>query len=313
MKKIKSRGIIITAAALVLLVCVGLAVYTRHIDSIKNNPNVAKLSQLSGLEQEKVVRLYRAVGDWDKLLANIMLYKELVSAAEGKKAEKLLFRLLPHYQTADLYTAFDYFTTNSLPLERVEEVLDQRAAGEDWSNILANCSIPPQYENYRVVEEEELRRLLAKGCLPEDIVRADEIARAGDLRLEDVLKLKTGENTWDDIAGSLGVRTGKSRQNPSLTVPAVDNAVPGRGLEAVAAASKQEYGERKINEETLVKDELGLSDEQMDTYLSRGFNPWEVNNAYKLARANNVGPEEILARKKAGQSWEDILATYPKK
>lgn len=313
MEKLKTRGMMITAAVLILLACFGLAVLAQQASSVKGKARITGLAQLSGLDEETVTRLHKAVGDWDKLLAGIMLYKELVNIVEGEKAEKLLFRLIPHYQAVDLYTAFDYFTNNSLPLDRVTEVLDRRAAGEEWSKILADCSITPEYKNYRVVEKEELRGLLVKGHLPEDIVKADEIARAKDLSLTDVIELKTGANTWEEIGVSLGLRTGKNRQMPDFTVPGVDKAVSGQGPEALVEASNQKALERRLSEEAKIKDELGLSDGQMKVYLDQGFNLWEVRNAYKLARANGVSTEEILSRKKAGQSWEDILAAYPKK
>ncbi|MEW5953681.1 MAG: hypothetical protein AB1815_08075 [Bacillota bacterium] len=310
MKKFHLKGK--TAVALVLLLALSVYAVQKLLNPVGiGDIKVQQLSQLSGTEPGTVVRLYKAVRDWDELLKNILVYQQLLSLVEGTPAEKQLFRLIPQYDAADLYVAYDYFISNGLPTGRIEELLEQRAKGDHWNTILAGCSISKAYSNYQVLEKSELQRLLGLGHLPEDIIEADSLARAQDLPLEDVLQLKTPDQTWAEIAAALGCRTGEFHRSPSLSVPGVE--VSDQGFPPLVAASNLNAEERKRDDQARVKTELGLTDGELETYLSQGYNPQEVRNAYRLAKANSVTPAEVLAQKKAGLSWEEILAAYPKK
>ncbi|MFZ5643769.1 MAG: hypothetical protein ACOY46_09290 [Bacillota bacterium] len=306
MKKYKTRLILAVAVLIIALAGTGLVYAKNYRAEVQK---AKQLTQITRLDTGTILRLYKAAGDWDLLTKNIVVYEGILSLVEGTPAEKKFYQLIPNYEAKDLYVAFDYFMGNSLPVNRITEVLDKRAKGEDWDIILARCGITPEYKNYRVLQEDEIRGLLAQGLLPEDIVRADSIARARDLTLQNMLKLKTTENTWDDVVASVGAKK-ESRRNMKLSVPQIGEV---DSPSALLSAGSQRAGESRQEAREKVKADLGLTDKQMEVYLSQGLNPWEVKNAYRLSRANGVGVEEILNKKRSGQSWEEILAAYPKK
>lgn len=311
MKRLKNKKMLAAAVVIVVLAVAGLVYTNLYLRPSKEDLlKAGQITQISSLDTGAILRLYKATGDWDTLITNIAVYQEILGLVEGTSAEKQFYRLIPKYGAADLYVAFDYFTDNRLPADRITEILDQRAEGGDWDSIIANCGIPPEYANYRVLEKDELHQLLARGFLPEDIIKADEIARSKDLPLQDVLRLKTGENTWDDVSVSLG-RPAESRRRMNLSVPGTDRIV--EDPEALTLVSSQKVEEHEQDVKTSIKAELGLTDEQIKTHLSQGFNLWEVRNAYKLAQAGGVSAQEILDRIKAGLGWEEILAAYPEK
>ncbi|MDA8213151.1 MAG: hypothetical protein M0021_14920 [Clostridia bacterium] len=279
-----------------------------------NNQNGLKaqqIAQFAKLDTGTVLRLYQAVGDWDKLFRNISIYKQLLTLVAGSGYEKQLFELIPQHEATDLYVAYDYFSTNELPLKEVINALELRAKGEDWEVILPKFTETKSYKNYQVLAKEDLRRLLGQGYLPEDIVQADNIARAKDLPLESVLKLKTVSNNWQTIAESLQYKGKEYNRKFKLTIPGITPAA-GEDLTSLIAASNQNAEQRKKAEEKKLETEFGLTDQDLQRYLNQGHNPHEIRNVLKLAQANNVTPEEVLDKKKQGLSWEEILAAYPK-
>ncbi|MEW6183373.1 MAG: hypothetical protein AB1500_09415 [Bacillota bacterium] len=301
---------------LLFLCCTGFAVYAvQHLLNpiSANDPKIIQLSHLSGIDRKTVVRLYKAVGDEDKLIKNIMVYKQLLDLVEGIRAEKQLFHLIPEYDSSDLYVAYDYLVSDGLPTGRIEELLTQRAKGGDWDAILAGCNITKEYKKYKVLGKDELHRLLGQGYSPDDIIQADSIAKAKDLPLEDVLKRKTPDKTWDEVANALGYRGRAFHQKANLSVPGLDKNIGDKGFAALVAAGNRDAEERKRDDAAKIKAGLGLTDVQMESYLNQGYSPWDVQNAFRLAKANNTSPEDVLAKKKTGMSWEEILAAYPKK
>lgn len=314
MRKLISKKLAVILIFIFSIVGFGLAVYAKQSGNlpIANNedPKLKQIARLADLDNDTVMKLYKAVGDWDKLFRNISIYKQLLSQVEGIEAEKQLFNIIPKYEATDLYVAYDYFLTHEFAIEEIEEALELRTKGEDWQVILPQFTESKKYKNYQVLAKEELRRLLGQGYLPEDILQADKIARAKDLPLESVLKLKNDSNNWQSIALLLHYKGKEYKRNFKLTVPGV-TVTTDDDLEGIIMASNKKAEQRKKDEERKVETELGLTDKEFQKYVSEGHNQYEVRNAFKLAKANNVTPEEVLNKKKEGKSWEEILADYP--
>jgi hypothetical protein len=270
------------------------------------------VAELADLDPSVVVQIYNATGDWDKVTRNIFIYKELLEMTAAEKADqKELYALLPNYEAGDILVAYEYFLTRELSTADIEDTLKEKANGGDWQVILPKYSEKKVYKQYRTLAKEELRDLLGEGYEPEDILKADNIARTKDLTLAKVLKLKTNKKSWEEIGKSLGYKGDKAKSDFRLTVFGDTYGADDKDVNALLKTSKERAQSRQKDREKKVKDEFRLTDAELKEYLAQGFNSWEIQNAFKLAEANNVAPEKVLEKKRIGLSWEEILAEYP--
>jgi hypothetical protein len=272
------------------------------------------VAKLADIDPDVVTKVYEAVGDWDKVTRNIFIYKKLLNmTAEDKSDQEELYALLPDYEAGDILVAYEYFSERELPIASIKGVLDEKTHGGDWQIILPKYGENKAHKRYRALTKEELKELLGDRYTPEDILKADNIASAKDLRLTEVLKLKTDEKSWDEIGKALRYKGDKTKSNFKLTVFGDTYGSDDKDVNALLETSKEKAQSRKDDQDKKVKVDFKLTDTEFENYQSQGFNSFEIENAFRLAKANNVKPEKIFEKKKQGLSWEEILAQYPNK
>jgi hypothetical protein len=272
------------------------------------------VARLANIDPDMVTQVYEAVRDWDKVTRNIFVYKKLLNMTAGDETDqKELYALLPDYEAGDILVAYEYFPDRGLPAADIKHALKEKASGGDWQVILPKYTEKKAYKRYRALSKEELKELLGEGYKPEDILKADSIASTKDLALSDVLKLKTGKKSWEEIGKSLKYKGDKTKPGFKLSVFGDTYGADDKDVNALLKTSKEKAQSRKNDHDKKVKDDFKLNDKDIEGYRSQGFNSYEIENAYKLAKANNVKPEKILEKKKQGSSWEEIIAQYPNK
>lgn len=232
--------------------------------------------------------------------------------ASKTNSEDQLYDLVADYEANDVYVAYDYFLKNELPLSKITEALNEKSQGEEWDSILPKYLENKEFNNYKVLSKEEIQELLNAGYSPDDIIQGDSIARAKDKELQSVLQLKNSSNTWDSIAKDLGVEENQEPETANIIVPNLEHDTKGKGVEDVVYESNKVADEREKEKSFQIKTELGISDEIIQAYTSQGFNIWEIRNAYKLAKKNDVAAWEVLQKKKQGMDWQEIVDYYTK-
>lgn len=133
-------------------------------------------------------------------------------------------------------------------------------------------------ETYGVSKETVLNQFTS-GVKFRDIHRAAFLAKASDRPLDEVLALKKSDNTWKDVAQTLGVTREKA----------------------------------KATRHTLVADrlnaKLGFDRATTLDLLGQGYKPRDITVAGLLAENTGKAPADVLALKKINNTWRDVAGT----
>ncbi len=73
------------------------------------------------------------------------------------------------------------------------------------------------------------------------------------------------------------------------------------------------YVEDKKIKVKKIKEKYGIESQVFEKYLDLGFNHYEVENAYKLAKGDEKLANEILIEKQNGADWKDLISKHSEK
>lgn len=315
---VKKKGvwvIILLVAAVSLLL--GQYVYAAAADTAEDEKITQDLATLSGLSQSTILEIHEAVNDWQTVEENIFVYKRIFSLVpEEKRTAVNLYEQIAKYKAGDLLAIYEFLYENGLDAEKANGILQQYEAGTGLDVLLSNAMTTKEYKVYQPATKEQIRQWLSAGYLAEDILNADAIATAKDLDLSYVLSLKSSKVTWEEIGTKLGYDAAK-QETGKVTLNAAQNGkeekLQGTNYATLANSAKTTADTKKAKLSATLQEQYSLSETDMEGYQKRGFNPYEIQNAYQLAKGSKPQAEKILTQKENGQDWEEIIAQYSSK
>ncbi|MGE4485120.1 MAG: hypothetical protein AB7C97_08425 [Oscillospiraceae bacterium] len=325
--KVRKQLLITLSVAITLLIIVisASAYYSSLADpSVEDeaftSEDTAKaddLATISGLDSKTVLGLYNANGDWDKVIENILVYKEIFAYAEelGASGDDVL-RLAAEYEPDAILTVLEYASEKLLSIGKVEAMLSKNKDGSELELVLSvENEADASYKTYLPADKEQIRAWLKDGWQPSDILSADSIARENDLTLEYVFSLKSEENTWEEVGDALSIeqpergKTAATDKNKAGKAEETDGSL----LEETVPSQSEEAKEKTKEKENGIYEDLTEAGVDADKYLAQGFNINEVQNARRLSEASGTDMETILAEKTNGKTWPEILSEYTRK
>lgn len=129
------------------------------------------------------------------------------------------------------------------------------------------------------VDKQEVLQYEQNEVRPHDLFKAAFLAKAGQKSLKEVMQTKTFDNTWKDVAASLGI----SKED----MKAARNDIAATRLENKLQISK---------------------DTSLDL-LQQGYRSRDIAVANSLANNTGKSISDILAAKKINNTWADVAAS----
>jgi len=272
------------------------------------------LSALSGLSKEEVLKLYDAVGNWDTVRQNIFVYKKVLDLAkEEPKAYAEVFDLVQRFKAGEMLTVYEFLDNHDRDFKPAAALLAEHAKGTSLESVFATFMDTKTYKVYAPAGEEQIRRWLDSGYLPQDIINADSIAKAKDMQITDVLVLKNDSTTWEQIGRKLRYKFADSPDKGAtlkIRGAAGTRTVSAKDYETLAKKENLKADQEKAELEEQVCREAGLTSVQMEVYKSKGFTFRDIQNAARLAQKSGTSMDKILQERKDGNSWETIIKAY---
>lgn len=278
---------------------------------------VNDLSALSGLPDETVIGLVYAVGDVETVKENIFIYKRLFDIAQLDDAvQGNLLAQIEEYQTSDLLSVYEFVYEKGFGLDQVEPLLKEHTQGKALDEILTQKMAEMTSKVYRVyqpADKEQVRKWLIQGYLPRDIMKADAIASEKDIKISDVLALKTGSAAWEKIEARLGYQAEEEQQSEAIVnIQETGNThmLKTDDYAALVREANEAADRKKLQQMKEIARKTDIPEAQMEDYIRQGFNIREVENAFRLSEESGTAMEEILQEKKDGMSWESLIEKY---
>lgn len=129
------------------------------------------------------------------------------------------------------------------------------------------------------INKDELLKYQQEGIHFRDLSKAAFLAKASDKSLKEVMEIKTFDNTWKDVAATLGVTREKVR--------AIHQEMAAAQLEAKLTIPKQSS--------------LDL--------MSQGYRPHDIAVANQLSINTGKPITDILSMRKINNTWYDVAQT----
>jgi hypothetical protein len=274
----------------------------------------ADLAAFSGLQQNIVLKLYDAVGTWEKVRENIFVYKRVLELVlQNESAFDDVFAIIRQYSAEDVLAVYEFLAANAPDYDKAEDLLAEHAKGTSLDTLLAAAIQTKTYRVYKPAEKEQVRAWFNQGYKPEDILKADSIALAKDLSINSILASKDDNQTWEETGKKFGHKFTQSTNSP-VSVKIKDGAstetFSGKDYQsAVKEANKKAKKDREMLEQE-TGTEYGMTADQINEYKNQGFSVHDIRNAAKLARKSGASMDIILQERKDGKDWETIIQTY---
>lgn len=129
------------------------------------------------------------------------------------------------------------------------------------------------------VNQEDVLKYLNEGIRVKDVFRAAFLAKASDKSLKEVMEVKTYDNTWKDVAESLGVTKEQMK--------ATRNDIAATQLES----------------------KLEIAKETSLDLLQQGYHVRDIAVANALSNNTGTPINEVLDMKKINNTWYDVAST----
>jgi len=129
------------------------------------------------------------------------------------------------------------------------------------------------------IEKATILQYSAKGVSFKDIRRAAFLANTSGKSLDDVMSYKKPDNTWKDVATTLGITKEQMK------------------------AAHQNMMVNRLSQKT------GLEKQTALDLLQQGYHPRDISIASKLATSSNKPILDVLSLKKINNRWSDVATT----
>ena len=302
---------------LVLLLLLSATAWAAFSDNYTTEDHTiaSDLAALSGLTEEQILHIYDLKQDWDVITQDIFIYKCLVldHFKDGSLSSNDVDLLILDYDANDLLTVCQFLKNESKDLTELSSLMQNYSDGADMSTVLSEAKDEKVYKKYKPASEDEIRLWLSQGYLPEEILKADEIAMAKDILIQNVIKMKTNNNDWDQVETLLSYDEQPVVNEDAELIVSLEgqneqfSADPYE--EATQAVNTEGIEDRQTEEEEII-DQLPISEAEVEQYLNEGFNIYEIKNACQLSKESGVSVDKILSERKNGAEWESIIEKY---
>lgn len=128
------------------------------------------------------------------------------------------------------------------------------------------------------ISQDDIKKYQAKGYALHDIGAAAFLSKVSGKTLDEVITLKTADNSWQDVAGKLGVT---KEQIKTMRNNGIAEHISGK---------------------------LHVDKQELLQLLNQGYHPRDIGMAAKLAGLSSKSVEDVLAMKKINNSWRDVAA-----
>lgn len=274
----------------------------------------SELSALSGLPSETILRLYDSVGSWEAVRQNLFVFRRILGfAQQDTDAYDKVFDLASKFKADEMLTVYEYAYRCSNNFDLAEQMLEKHSGGTSLENVLAEAETAKPYKVYKPAGEEQIRQWLNEGYIPQDVLSADELARAKDMDIAAVLALKNSETNWQDIGQKLSYKfEDEQARQATINVQGVTGnlSFKGRDYEAAINQANKKAEEQYLALEDKVRQDYGVTKEQMQAYKEKGFTVRDIQNAARLSQKSGTPLDKILQERTDGKSWEEVIQTY---
>lgn len=275
------------------------------------------LAALSGLSEDQVLNLYSDKGDWNVITKDILVYKSLLlDHFQGSSlTQEEVNGLIKDYQAVDLLTVCQFIAKENKDIKEITTLMKDYSDGSPMEAVLEQAKETKVYKTYVPAGEEQIKKWLDGGYLPEDVLKADEIAMSKDMLIADVIKLKAADMSWDQVEAKLAYddKTVVDK-NARLTIAdgGKNKQYTADNYEQMTTDVNSDANKEKQNKEAKIRGELTLSDADINKYLDMGFNIYEIKNAYELSKKSGASVDTILSERRDGADWESLIEKYSK-
>lgn len=280
--------------------------------SAAERKTAADLASLSGLPADMVFDLYDADGSWESVKQNILIYRTILDTMPANGSQNQIVDLAEKYEARDILAVVQFAAKYQRNAGVVEDILAKHAEGKNLEDLFAAEITNHEYANYHPADKEEIRQWLAAGLTPEDIIQADTIAIAKDMKLQTVIEMKRDDVSWEEIGKKLHFMTEKAEAQAQITLPAANGpeTLSAPDYESLIQKANQsaDQNQQKAIEELSVK--LGTKPEKINALIQKGYHRGEIINAYHLAEKAGTTPDKVLSERAAGKTWTVIVKKY---
>jgi len=304
---LKRWHLLVLCLALAAVIPFGITAYSEDDSTI-----ACDLAAISSIAPDTINQIYEAVGDWDDVRKNIFVYRDILKMAQSGDYGKVISRFSNH-DPKELLTVYEFISGSGQELSKADVILDKVDTGVDLKSAMESIEIESKeglHSNYAPAGKDSIRKWLAYGYSPNDILAADKIAMEKDVKIEDILDLKNKDNTWEGICAGLDYETENTGKTAHLKIKR------GGTVEEITAESYDELFKKvrlkssEFEQATVGYEAVSLSNQECEKYKSMGFNKNELKNAARLSLESGAPIDEILSLKRSGQSWESVIEKY---
>ncbi|MBC8015640.1 MAG: hypothetical protein H7X79_07850 [Sporomusaceae bacterium] len=129
------------------------------------------------------------------------------------------------------------------------------------------------------IDQETIMKYNANGMSYQDIGKAAFLANASGKSIQDVVSLKTADNKWKDVAGTMGI------------------------------TKEQMQGARHDMVASRLNTKAGIDKQTTLDLLRQGYRSQDIGMAGQLAKNTNKPITEVLSLKKINNKWSDVANT----
>lgn len=280
--------------------------------SVEDRQIASDLAALSGMSVDDVFEIKGVIKDWEPIKENIFVYQDiLLRVGKNHAVKDEAIELIGQYPVGQLQTVYEYLDINGRNLEQARGLVKHAAREESMEAILSGDVDSELYENYQPADKEQIRQWLQEGYLPQDVLSADAISMAKDMKVSEVLALKNPVTSWEEIGKRLGYEFKSEPTSVSLKLPDdKEKGITASDYQCLIKEANARAEVKKAQTEAQISKELGLTDEKIKAYQLKGFSLRDLQNAKRLAKDSATPLDNILDEKAKGASWNEMLAKH---
>ncbi|HEY3427018.1 MAG TPA: hypothetical protein VGL27_19650 [Negativicutes bacterium] len=163
----------------------------------------------------------------------------------------------------------------------VSPFIVQASTPDNKCGTTRHHQVSPEKSASRIAEtfgisQTDILKYQAQGVKFREIYHAAFLAKASDKTLDEVMAVKTTDNTWKDVANTLGITKEQMK------------------------ATRQDMTATRLNTK------LGMDKQDTINLLQQGYHARDIATANELAKNTGKSIEDVLSMKKINNSWHAV-------
>jgi predicted acetyltransferase len=163
----------------------------------------------------------------------------------------------------------------------VSPFIVQASTSDDKCATTRHHQVSPEKNASRIAEtfgisQADILKYQAQGMNFREINHAAFLAKVSNKTLDEVIAVKTTDNTWKDVAAALGITKEQMK------------------------ATRQDMTATRLNKQ------LGMDKQVTINLLQQGYHARDIATANELAKNTGKSIEDVLSMKKINNSWRDV-------